>query len=99
MRCILARPFVCGGSFGLVQQDAWTPAEQALTERLIAERYQPLASIDGRARQIGTQSADSPGPGRVALARRSHGRTFCQRCMSQELASSHDPRVQRGPHT
>ena len=29
---------------GLVlQDDAWTPAEQALTERLIAERYQPLA--------------------------------------------------------
>jgi hypothetical protein len=33
---------------------------------------------------------------RVALARRAHGRTFCQRRMSQEPASSHYPRVQRG---
>ena len=26
-----------------LEDDAWTPAEQALTARLIAERYQPLA--------------------------------------------------------
>jgi DNA-binding response OmpR family regulator len=25
-----------------LEDDAWTPAEQALTARLVAERYQPL---------------------------------------------------------